>query len=81
MLKIHLCIIQNFRNNKYFFATTGTLEVGDVLVERKDDDSFAEVVVSEITMINEERTVYEFDASPTDTLIAGNLVVHNSKRF
>ena len=69
------------RNNKYFFATTGTLEIGDILVERKEDDSFVEILVSEITMVDEERTVYEFDASPTDTLIAGNLVVHNSKRF
>ena len=69
------------RNETYFFGTTGILEVGDILLERQNDNSFAEISVNSLTLIDEERTVYEFDASPVDTLLAGNLVVHNIKRF
>ena len=34
-----------------------------------------------ISMIDEQRYVYEFDATPNDILLAGNLVVHNRKIF
>jgi hypothetical protein len=69
------------KNGTYFFGTSGILEVGDVMIARNEDGSFDEVQVSKITLVDEERTVYEFDADPTDLLIAGGLVVHNSKRF
>jgi len=69
------------KNDIYYFGTTGILEIGDVMVERQEDGSFLEIPVTDITIIDEQRTVYQFDADPVDTLIAGGLVVHNSKRF
>ena len=69
------------KQGQYFFGTTGTLEIGDTLIERKSSGDFVEILVKEINVVDEQRTVYEFDADPVDILIAGGLVVHNSKRF
>ena len=68
------------RNNVYFFGSTGILEKGDTIVERVNGE-FIETVVDEITMIDEQRKVYEFDAAPHDILIANGLIVHNKKFF
>ena len=43
--------------------------------------SFEHIPVTNISIIDEQRTVYEFDASPNDILLAGNLIVHNRKIF
>ena len=69
------------KQGQYFFGTTGTLEVGDTLIERKSSGDFVEILVKKIDIVDEQRTVYEFDADPVDILIAGGLVVHNVKRF
>ena len=70
------------RNDKFFFATTGVLEIGDIIVERLDDSGqFEQIFVSDLEIIDEQRTVYEFDAAPNDILIAGGLIVHNKKIF
>ena len=69
------------RNNKYFFGTTGTLEVGDTLVEKTSSGEFVEIEIKSLETIDEQRTVYQYDAEPGDILIAGNLVVHNAKGF
>ena len=68
------------RNEIYFFGTTGIIEVGDIVVINKDE-SFIEVPVFNLSLIDEERYVYEFDAAPHDILIAGDVVVHNRKAF
>jgi hypothetical protein len=69
------------KNDTYFFSTTGILEPGDSIFVKNNENIFEEVVVESTKIINEERTVYEFDASPNDILIAGDLVVHNRKAF
>ena len=69
------------RNNIYFFGSTGQLEVGDILLEKQESGEFNEITVNSIEFIDEQRKVYEFDATPNDLLIAGNLVVHNRKIF
>ena len=65
----------------YFFGVTGILEPGDEVIIRNEDGSFSPLPVNEIQIIDESRNVYEFDAAPNDTLIAGGLVVHNRKAF
>ena len=70
------------RNNSYFFGTTGILEIGDIVIERDQiSGEFYEINVNSLNMIDEQRYVYEFDATPNDIILAGNLVVHNAKRF
>jgi hypothetical protein len=69
------------KNDTYFFSTTGILEPGDSIFVKNNENIFEEIIVESTKIINEERTVYEFDASPNDILIAGDLVVHNRKRF
>ena len=69
------------RNNLYQFASTATMAVGDLVLEKTESNEFIEVPVTSIDMIDEDRTVYRFDCEPTDTLIAGNIVVHNGKVF
>ena len=69
------------KEDTYFFGTTGVLEIGDILVQRTVDGNYEEVTVNNISLVDEERTVYEFHAHPSDILIAGDLVVHNAKGF
>ena len=69
------------KNDIYYFGTTGILEIGDTLIERKSSGEFVEININKIDLIDEERTVYQFDAAPGDILLAGGLVVHNAKRF
>ena len=68
------------RNGQYFFGTTGMLEVGDIILIDKQN-SFEENVITDLDIIDETRTVYEFDADPYDMLIAGDIAVHNVKVF
>jgi hypothetical protein len=68
------------RDGYYQFVVSGQVLVGDVLIEMSNN-SFAEAYVTDITLVNEDRVVYTFDCEPTDTLIAGNIIVHNAKAF
>jgi len=69
------------RNDVYMFITTGTVEVGDIILQRVENKGFVEVSVESINTIDETRNVYKIDASPIDVLIAGDIVVHNVKMF
>ena len=69
------------RDGLYQFANSGTILVGDKVIQKNDSHTFDEVEITEITPVNEERVVYTFDCEPTDTLIAADIVVHNAKAF
>ena len=69
------------RDGLYQFANSGTILVGDIVIQKNASHTFDEVEITEITPVNEERVVYTFDCEPTDTLIAANIVVHNAKAF
>jgi hypothetical protein len=69
------------KNDMWEFSHAITVEVGDILLKKNEDHTFSEMQVTKVTTINEDRTVYTFDCEPTDTLIAGNIVVHNAKAF
>jgi hypothetical protein len=66
------------RNGAYMFATSGSVEIGDYLVEDVDGVT-QDVEVVSINMIDGSRTVYQFDASPNDIIVAGSWITHNSK--
>jgi hypothetical protein len=63
------------------FIATGTVEVGDTIIQGGDDWTFVETNVDSIDTIDETRTVYKMDAAPTDVIFAGGIVVHNGKVF
>jgi hypothetical protein len=72
------------KQGKYFFSTTGILEPGDSVFMRNEDNLFVEVLVDSTRIIDEQRTVYQFDAAPNDIIIAGGLsgiILHNAKGF
>ena len=69
------------REDKYMFITTGTVELGDTIIETGPDWSLIETSVLSLDTVDEQRNVYQIDASPTDILIAGGIVVHNLKMF
>ena len=69
------------RNEKYMFITTGTVEIGDIIVEKVENKGFVEIPVTAINTIDETRNVYQIDADPIDVLLAGEIVVHNLKMF
>ena len=65
------------RNDTYSFLISSLIEVGDLFIKRNEDGSFTETEITQIDILEEERTVYQFNNEPTDTFIAGNIVVHN----
>lgn len=69
------------KNDVYFFGTTGVLDIGDIMLQRNSDGTYSEIEIVSTQLIDEERTVYQFQASPYDILIAGDLAVHNAKGF
>jgi hypothetical protein len=68
------------RDGYYQFVVSGQVLVGDALIE-VSGNTFSEAYVTDVTLVNEDRVVYTFDCEPTDTLIAGNMIVHNLKAF
>ena len=49
---------------------------------RNEDNLFVEVLVESTRILDEKRTVYQFDAAPNDIIIAGGIsgiIVHNAK--
>ena len=47
------------KNDTYYFGTTGILEIGDILVERKSSGDFVEIEIKKIDLIDEEGTIYQ----------------------
>lgn len=69
------------RDGFWKFANSATISVGDILLIKNQNNSFDETPITSINIVDEQRTVYMFDCEPTDTLIAGDIVVHNGKTF
>lgn len=65
------------RNNEYEVIPSGVVEEGDILLKISDSGGLLEVLVEQITVIEEESTVYLFDCEPQDWFIAGGYLVHN----
>ena len=60
------------------FASSGSVEVGDILYKNINGEK-VEYRVDSIRLIDENRLVYQFDAGPHDIIIAGDLITHNIK--
>lgn len=66
------------RDGKFMFEQVINLIPGDYIHELVDGQVKL-VLVENTEVIDQVRDVYMFNASPIDTIIAGNMVVHNSK--
>jgi hypothetical protein len=60
------------------FVEIQDLKVGD-RVFHANEVEVAGIAVTSIEVIDQARTVYKFNVSPVDTLIAGGIIVHNGK--
>ncbi len=70
------------RNGTYFFMHTGAIEVGDAVIEYSyTNDTFTETPVTSVEVIEADSTTYRFDCEGTDTYIAGDLVMHNLRKY
>jgi len=66
------------RNNQHMFIEAKSVTTQDEIFEATDS-GMVSVPVTSIDYIDEERQVFTFNAFPVDTIIAGNLIVHNKK--
>jgi len=61
----------------YQVKTTGSLEVGHVLIKPNFDGTYEEVEITEITLEDEVGVTYQINCEPYDWFIAGDYLVHN----
>jgi hypothetical protein len=66
------------RGISHLFVEAKTITTSDFIFEATDS-GIIETPVSSVDYIEETRNVFKFNAFPVDTIIAGNMVVHNSK--
>ena len=66
------------RLDSHIFVEAKTVTENDFIFEATDSGMVATPVTG-IDYIEETRNVFKFNAFPVDTIIAGNMVVHNSK--
>jgi hypothetical protein len=66
------------RGSSHIFVEAKTITTSDLIFEATDSGMIATPVTG-IDYIEETRNVFKFNAFPVDTIIAGNMVVHNSK--
>jgi hypothetical protein len=66
------------RGNTHAFVEAKTVTPADSIFEATAD-GMVETPVTSVDYIEETRNVFKFNAFPIDTIIAGNMVVHNSK--
>ena len=66
------------RGSSHIFVEAKTITTSDLIFEATDSGMVATPVTG-IDYIEETRNVFKFNAFPVDTIIAGNMVVHNSK--
>jgi hypothetical protein len=67
------------RGELHKFEEAKDISAGDFIFIVTDNGDMNETKVLSTDIIDQSRLVYKFAASPVDTLIAGNMVVHNSK--
>ncbi len=66
------------RDNAHIFIEAEKVLTSDFIFEAEEFGMTATPVTS-VEYIEETRNVFKFNAFPVDTIIAGNMVVHNSK--
>lgn len=66
------------RDNTHIFLEAEKVLTTDFIFEATDN-GMTETPVTSVEYITETRNVFKFNAFPVDTIIAGNMVVHNSK--
>ena len=63
--------------SEYKIRTTGSLEVGDFIVNIDSDGNVSEKEILDITIEEDLGTVYQIDCEPYQWFIAGGYLVHN----
>jgi hypothetical protein len=61
----------------YKVRTTGSLQVGDILLRVNEDGTTEEQEIFDIVIESGMSTTYQIDCEPYDWFIAGGYLVHN----
>ncbi len=61
----------------YKVRTTGSLNIGDILIKVSDEGIISEEAITSITIEDEIEMTYQIDCEPYDWFIAGGYLVHN----
>ena len=64
-------------NGSYKIRTTGSLEIGDVIVSVDQEGILVEQEITDITIENELDVVYQIDCEPYQWFVAGGYLLHN----
>jgi hypothetical protein len=63
--------------DSYKIKTTGSLEVGEILIKPNFDGTYEEVEIIDITLEDEVDVTYQISCEPYDWFVAGGYLVHN----
>jgi hypothetical protein len=61
----------------YSIRTTGSLDIGTILVKVNDDGTYTEEPITSITLEDEVDVTYQINCEPYDWFVAGGYLVHN----
>jgi hypothetical protein len=63
--------------NLYKVQTTGSLEIGAILIKPNLDGTYEEIEISDIAIEEEVDVTYQINCEPYDWFVAGSYLVHN----
>jgi hypothetical protein len=63
--------------DSYSIRTTGSVDIGTILIKPNFDGTYEEVEITEITLEDEVDVTYQISVEPYDWFVAGGYLVHN----
>jgi hypothetical protein len=63
--------------DSYKVRTTGSVDIGTILIKPNFDGTYEEVEITEITLEDEVDVTYQINCEPYDWFVAGGYLVHN----
>jgi PKD repeat protein len=64
-------------DDSYSVRTTGSIDIGTILIKPNFDGTYEEVEITEITLEDEVDVTYQINCEPYDWFVAGGYLVHN----
>lgn len=64
-------------NDSYVIRTTGSLDIGAILIKPNFDGTYEEIEITDITLEDEVDITYQISCEPYDWFVAGGYLVHN----
>jgi hypothetical protein len=70
-----------YRDGQYKFILSGAVKLGDKVLKRNGSgiEDLEYLIVTDLLMIYDNSTVYQFDTEDGDVFFTENMLVHNAK--